>query len=109
VKHLQSKLSEGLKQLDTMNSRVKCEVKNTIARSKEELKNFKDYELRIESMLAQKQIALRDELNSKYMKEETEVNRLVDELNSQRDSLSECQRQLIYLQDLLSKGELMRG
>jgi len=91
-----------------MNTRVKCELKNTIARAKEEQRNFKEYELRIESMLAQKKLSLREDLNTKCLKEETEVNRCIYELNSQKEELSECQRQLIQLQDLLIKGKFIR-
>jgi len=92
-----------------MNARVKYEMKNTIARAKEEQKYFEDYEARIDLILTQKEASLREEVAGKCFKEESEVNRCIAELKSQKEELGDCQTQLSHLQDLLNKGQLSRG
>jgi hypothetical protein len=108
VKQLQIKLTDGLKQLTSMKNKTGSDMKNIVIKGDEEQKSFRDYESRIETIFAQKQASIKDELSNKSIKEEQEIYKLVEGLTHQKEELRDCQRQIVHLEELLRNGLLNR-
>ena len=105
---LRAKLTEELKQLSNNRHLAESESKTSCLKAEESFKEFGEYEAKIVTLMNLKQSNLREELSTKFLKEEQGVHRAIDSLRLAREDMRDCQRQLTFLQNLLEQGKLKR-